>query len=505
MALALFNAALATALAALAVRAVGRVGWLVPAWLWVTAPPFLARVVRLRPELLALLVLLLALEAATRRDGVRLGILAWAFALGYTAFHVFLATCGLWLACAWWRERRPDARLIVPPLLGTVLGLAVRPHPWANLQLWFVQDVRFFFEKGRLDVGDEILPPHLVAIAHQSAAWLGGLAGLALLAWLARRRPTGAAATRLSTGDRLVSPPVLFAVTAALLYAGLFLLFARMATYAFPLATVAVLVLLPPLRRAAIWVLAASLLLALPLAADPTLMRLLRGGARSGLEWAAFGRAVPEGALVAADWGSAELYAFWAPQGRYLDVLDPIFMALPYPRRYRAMRWLFAGIEPDVPATVHDELASDYLAFDRTLAPPSLVARAAHDPRLVPVYDGFERLLRVRPSDRFLTRWQGAPAPRSAYVGFVDATATAGSGCAVLRTVVTLAAPARFELAPWGPTWLAVDGQVVAHIDRLAGAILGTGVAVDLGAGRHQLVVRTCRAGGRAGFYLLRH
>src|SRR5689334_14292923 len=41
VALALFNAAIATVIATLAMRAIGFAGALVPIWLWIAAPPFL--------------------------------------------------------------------------------------------------------------------------------------------------------------------------------------------------------------------------------------------------------------------------------------------------------------------------------------------------------------------------------------------------------------------------------------------------------------------------------
>ena len=46
-----------------------------------------------------------------------------------------------------------------PVIAGTLIALFIRPHPIANLQLWYVQNVAFFFDKARLDVGNEILPP----------------------------------------------------------------------------------------------------------------------------------------------------------------------------------------------------------------------------------------------------------------------------------------------------------------------------------------------------------
>ena len=46
------------------------------------------------------------------------------------------------------------------PILGTLIALIARPHPIANLQLWYIQNIAFFFDKAKLDVGDEILTHH---------------------------------------------------------------------------------------------------------------------------------------------------------------------------------------------------------------------------------------------------------------------------------------------------------------------------------------------------------
>ena len=191
---------------------------------------------------------------------------------------------------------------------------------------------------------------------------------------------------------------------AAIVFLILFARFGRMATYAFPLAALAVL--LPANRRLAPFVLAASAVAAIPFARDPHLLALLRTDVITEADLDAFGRAMPPGAKVAAEWGSGELYAFWAPQGRYLNVLEPLFMARPFPRQYAAQRLLFSGMAPD-PIAVMRELDSDYIAFDRTGVPPLFLARMQSDPRFQPVYAGYNVLLRAT-----LTTNDRRPPPR---------------------------------------------------------------------------------------------
>jgi hypothetical protein len=346
LALAVFNAALAAVIARYAASVIGPFGFAVPVWLWIAAPPFFARAVRLRPELLALLLILIAIGAASTRRYVLFGLIAFAFTLGYTAWHVFLFLALLWA----WRDRR----LAVPAIIGTVAGLILRPHPLANLHLWYVQNVEFFRWAGKLDVGDEIRPPSLHTL------WTS-LAFLLAVALLIRR-------TR----------PAWHVAIAAGLFLILFTRFGRMATYVYPLVLLAVLS--EKARRHAPLILGATLLLALPLAREPMLIDLLTHDYATEADLESFGRAVPPGAKVAATWGDGETYAFWAPQGRYLNVLEPLFMLARDPRAYEAQRRLFSGLDPD-PAATARELDSDFIALDVSAAPPALVRRLATDPR----------------------------------------------------------------------------------------------------------------------------
>ncbi|HKO55292.1 MAG TPA: hypothetical protein VJ276_05395 [Thermoanaerobaculia bacterium] len=346
LALALFNAALAAVIARYAASIIGPVGFAVPLWLWIAAPPFFARVVRLRPELLALLLILLAIGAASTRRYALFGLIAFAFALGYTAWHVFLFLALLWA----WRDRR----LALPAVIGVAAGLVLRPYPLANLHLWYVQNIEFFRWMGKLDVGDEIRPPSLHTL------WTS-LAFLLAVALLIRRS----------------KPPVETAIAAGV-FLLLFTRIGRMATYVYPLVFLAVLN--ERARRWAPIVLGGTLVLALPLAREPMLIDLLTRDFATEGDLERFGRAVPPGAKIAATWGDGETYAFWAPQGRYLNVLEPLFMMARDPRAYEAQRRLFSGLDPDPAATLR-ELDSNFIAFDVTSTPPALVRRIATDPR----------------------------------------------------------------------------------------------------------------------------
>lgn len=444
LALAALNASLAAVIARYAAQTLGPFGFAFPVWLWIAAPPFLARAVRLRPELLALLLILLAIGAAAKRRVALFGLIAFAFALGYTAWHVFLFLALLWA----WR----DLRLSAAALLGVIAGLFLRPHPIANLQLWYLQNVEFFCWTGKLDVGDEIRPPS----AHTLFLSLAFVLGLALLI----RRP------------KPLTPLARNCAIAAAVFLVLFARFGRMATYAYPLlALTVVLAMGEPVRKLAPIVLCATLLMALPLAREPMLVDLLTRDFATEADLEDFGRAVPRNAKIAATWGDGETYAFWAPQGRYLNVLEPLFMLARDRRAYETQRALFSGLHPD-PARAARELDSDFIAFDTTSTPPELVERLVTDPRFRIRYGGANALFQIVPFDRLAYRE---------------------------RAGVEELEGGRYLFAPYEPATLAIDGVLAAEVPDRRLAILGRGVTLEIPSGRHRVEVAT-----RGGYYLVR-
>lgn len=492
IALAAFNATLATIIGWLAFESIGALGFVLPIWLWIAAPPFFARIVRLRPELLALTILVLAIGAAAGRRYGWLAGLAFAFTLGYTAFHVFFAICVLWF----FATKRTETRLVIAPAIGIVAGLSLRPHPIANLRLWYVQNVLFFFNTARLDVGNEIFPPPLVRTLWICSGWLLAMIAIVVIAHRSSRE-----------GQR--DRGFVFALVAAIVFDVLFLRIGRMSLYAFPLTTLTIVFAfgrrVSP--RALGITLFASALIAAPLNFDRDKRQFIAQGSSDVQELDLFelGKRVPAGAHVAASWSDGEMYAFWAPQGRYLNVLDPIFMAIPFPAQSNAQHRLFSGADPDIPFTTKRILDSDYLAADWTLLNAPTVERLHNDPRLEVVYGGYNLLLRVTParSARFIADWSPLTAATDPLRGFVDATRIANGGCATLAHDETSSSPARYEFAPWGPSTLSIDGRTIASISDARAAILGHGVPFDLPAGHHTFIVRTCVAAGVAGFDLV--
>ncbi len=546
LALALFNAGLAALLAWLGMGlAASAWGALLPLGLLLASAELDWRLVRLRPELLALLLFLLAVAAAGRRHYRLLGVVAFVFALSYTAFQALLGLAGLLFLWRGWARRKWDWELVLYPVLGVGLGLVIHPQFPANLHVWWVQNVEFFRYKGTLDVGTEIRPRPTDKMLLDNLGWWPALVALVLaarpLAGGGRARSPGAAEDDEAMADAFT--------LAALVFSGLYLLMGRFVLYALPFATLAVLaelrrrglapgswMRLPGGRSRRAQVPLGVVLILCVTASFPKVWDLVSRLPGSPDEppraretaWRDLGRAMPDGARVAAPWGSTEAYVLFAPQGRYLNVLDPIFMALPYPRIYALQRALFEGEEPDVPLVSTGPLESEFLAQSNVLGSRLLARRLAHDPRVERVFDEKDLLVRFLPgrNTRFFLDWEArgeapeqawrayprAPTPASrAIEGYVDAhRVVGGRGCVRFRHRWHVDQPEVrvVELAPYGPAALSLDGETVAKVEGDLDAVLGEGVRVPLAlaAGDHELVVESCPARARPernGFYLL--
>lgn len=543
--LALCNALIAAALSHLALRAIGWWGLLMPLWLCYAATEFTWRLVRLRPELLSLFLLLIAFWAIARGRYRWLGALAALYTLTYTAFHAFLGLCGILFLVFGWARRRWEWGLLLYPLLGAGVALVIHPNFPKNLEVWIVQNVQFFLRKGDLDVGTEFRPDFTDVVLMVQLGWLLGL----LAFWR-----SGEPAEKPDPQDVEARAADAFGI-AALVFGLLFFLMSRFAFYFFPFATLWMLfemrrrgrlpgrwTALPGRGRVPLAVaLGISVLISLPVARRELALFAQRTdpgpGAIRLVDRAEVAKALPPEARVAAPWRSTPIYMLWAPQGRYLNTLDPVFMATPYPRVYAVQRAVFEGMEPDVPLAVALDLDSEFLVFPTTGETGSLVARLAADPRVQPLYRRFNGVYRILPAANrpFVLDWKLVPgsagpppspadsgaarpvyplhadARGRAFEGYVDTRRLAPSGdCVGLvhEETVTKATRIDYELAPSGPTALHLDGDLVVSTAHDLGAVLGQGlsVPVTLQPGRHRLFVFTCPSGGpdaHTGFFLV--
>ncbi len=538
IALALLGALIAAVLAHHAMAAIGRWGLAIPLLVFGSAADFMLRAIRLRPELLSLLFILIAIPLASRRRSALLAVVAFLYTLGYTAFQAFLGLCLLFFVYTLWVERRAEWRIAVYPAIGVALGLLLHPQFPANVRVWLVQNVGFFVRNETVDLGPEILPRTTRDTLLLNLGWWAGLVVL----WRSRS-PIAA-----PSDDRRLCD---FTALAAAAFGLLYLLMYRFVIYAVPLATLALLRCMQaageapgrftrlPGRGRVPFALVFSLCL---LSAAP-LTRLGLGGMQAAMsrvwrpdmrgDWEAFARAMPEGAKVAAPWAATEAFVFWAPRAAYLNVLDPLFMAARDAATYRLYLDLFEGREPDIPLLATARFESEFYADDGQY--PFAKARLALDPRVAHLHDGITflyRFLEGRNAD-FLLDWkvlpEGAPMPppldlvadpalplypraaterERAVEGYVDGRrlgATAGCIGFARAEDVERATRLVLEVSPYGSAEVYADDRPTAAVPSPRAAVLGRGVVLSLALdpGRHRLAVRTCPADGQVGFYAL--
>lgn len=531
IALALLDALVAAALTYAAVAALGARGMVVPFLVFGTAADFTLRMARLRPELLALLLILAAISAAAAGRTILLAAIGFVFALSYTAFHALLGLCALFFVVELWARRRADWGLLAYPAVGVGLGLLAHPGFPANLRVWVVQNFDFFAHNATHDLGTEITSRTTRDTLLLNLAWWMGL----VLLWRSR-------------GDGAPARPRLrdFTLVATAAFGVLYTLMARFITYLVPLLTLAVVramapdggpVRLPWRGRVPFGLAMAACLMC----AFPTLyvahQRMVASSARTlrpdiRADWEAFARALPSGAKVAAPWAATQAFVFWAPQGVYLNVLDPVFMAARDPDAYQTYIELFEGREPDIPLLAASRLDSDYLADDGQY--PYARARLANDPRAITLHEGATFLYRLDGrNDDFILDWKMLPpdAPLPAPLALVTDPATpsypradsdrarAREGYVDLRRVrgiegpcTTFARAERFErpehvlleVSPYGNTDIFVDDRLAATSSSRS-AMLGRGIflPIDFEAGVRVLTIRTCRTDAYGGFYAL--
>ncbi len=566
-ALAFWNALVVVVLAAVGRRLAGSWGLLAPLLVYAGSYDFIGRLIRLRPETPALLLFIAAALCVGSGRYRGLGFVAFLFTLSYTAFHALLGLCGLWFLQAAWVRGRIRPAMVVYPVLGAVLALWIHPHFPHNLVIWKIQSLDFFQNKAALDVGEEIAAQPTDVVLGYNLPWLVAMVGI----WLAGGRggrlfAHGSADLQLTQeepgSENVRSENVRSEdaealrdalVLAACVFGVLYLLMLRFSTHFLPLATLAILACV---GRPSKWMplpgrgrVPLVLVLVLALGAGGWraghLLSLLAAPPAEGsreADWRQFATAVPPDAKVAAWWGHTQTYVFFAPQGRYLNVLDPVFMAVPYPEVYQAQRQVFDGLEPDVPRVLVDQLDSDFLAASRNHRYPSLFERLRHDPRIGTRYQGHSLLFQLRPgnNDRFVLGWRRVPPgfelpiagdvsivdwpayplatePRiRAVEGYVDALRFGDEGClAMVHDFLVEPSEAGFrswELAPYGPTTLWLDQKLLVSTRASMEAFLGRGLRLtaELEVGSHRWTVLTCRGekigqgdSPYSGFYLL--
>jgi hypothetical protein len=532
--LAVLIATILTSFGRLAVQAGGAPALVLPALALFGSLSFDLRIIRLRPELLALLLLLWTVHLLCERRALAAGACACAFALGYTAIHALLGVCGLCFALRSWLDRRASWALLLAPVSGALVGLALHPHFPQNLRVFYLQNVVFWRYQNTADIGDEILPLGLWRWLHYDWPLLLGCALM-----LSTLRRVGA----LEPAARAVG---LLQSAAALPFLLLFVHSARFAVYAIPFGLLAGMWAVrlcgfaPDTRlwlcgRAGprawlVWLLLGCV--SVPLTAAALEEQVDRGDCvwpalRGDLE--RLGRALPDGAKVAAPWDRSEDYMYFAPQARYLNVLDPLFMRAAYPQAYRDQGELFAGQRLDVPLTLRAGLDSDFLVFPgrKHLA---LREQLAGDPRLESMLPQSQMLYRVLPERarafvrdfRVAEQRAGLLQPSTARYprhpsaagreveGMIDGARLPGAqragGCLWFapEPAAEQASAAEYELASTVPARLWLGERVVASLSASKRLLLGQGTRIQIPS-LSTLAIELCPEHSSApNFYMLR-
>lgn len=546
VALAALDGAIFGLLATLGFAAIGRWGALLPLVVFLGSTEALFRLTRLRPEHGALLLLLVAAGLIGRGAYRSVGLVAALYALAYSAVHAFAGLAVAAFLLIGWRTRRWPWALPLYAIGGLGLGIVLHPRFPGNLPL-LIDQARVGLGGSALAGSGAELGPHSTLVAVLTHL---GLALAALVVWQARRpaQSSGGSSSAAPSDRDLQTRDVmlLFATAFLLLYA----LAARFVSFGVAFGGLALLWSLRA-RGEVVGARFACLGRQLPtglglgvaalLALPPLAIQVPRFAAKATLgpadlrneERRAVAAKLPDGARVAATWGLADLFSFFAPQARYLEVLDPIFMQSHSPRAAAASRRVFDGVEPDVPFTVGTDLDSDYLLTSRFSSEPggaTLLRQLLADPRVDILHDRIYFLARWVPgrNQGFALNWVAAPEPASAWGSETAPTTSPGavtvpyprpndrraralegyvdlrrlpvdSPCLALHTPVSL--PPKGERVTWrfaatGPAELWWNGTLLvrtqsAGLARLDEVVEGTLRATPAGP-PHDVSVRSC-------------
>jgi hypothetical protein len=537
IALALFGALIVVTIGLLSYRAVGTWGFLIPFWLVFSSAQFTWRLVRLRPELLALLIFLAALWAVARKKYWVLAACGLLFALSYVALHAFLGLCLVLFFILWWVERQAEWQLALAPLIGLGVGILIHPHFPNNLKIWWFVAYDFFLQKEVLDVGTEIGAITTSVALVVNCGWFLGL-------WFLWRTAQETTESQPNPQEDRRFAAVLG--TAALLFGGLTLLMSRFAIYSIPFSTLWLLfelrrrgqgignrVSLPFHGSMPTWgALIITLLVSIPVATIEIERWRFRTSAGPEqvvrAERVRAAAALPPGAKTLASWRSTAIFMLWAPQAQFVNVLDPGLLSKVDPEVHQAQRKIFAGQEPDTPLASQTATDSEYLAYYLSPGNARLTARLQADPRAEYLHREISAVVRFEADSQkaFVLDWDvpsspsgepSRPYPRlagqpGALEGYVDGRRFDSSQDCIdfeHRFEVETERVMGFEFAPYGPSSLWLDNRLLAQIHTDLGAILGQGmfIAPTVTPGEHLLKVSTCRARSlvdHLGFYLVR-
>ena len=514
LALSILNGVTAGLLAWMGVRYAGRAGWLVPLLGVAMTTAFAVRMDQLRPHHLALILLLLVAIAAAARSRVWLALLGALFALSYTAWHLPLVLCALAFTTFVVVRRELRWELLWAPAIGTCAGILLHPGFPDNARIWWIQNVQFFLAKDSLNVGTEIFAPGLARFALNHWRAFATIAIGAALIWPWRR------SERATDHEFTLG---VFAAGTTLMHLGA----ARFAEYAIPFLALYLIIVAARVRAERPYRLRAAALTVVILIGAATSLRNTadvvrfnhaRYGFQSLADVERFRTVLPPGATVAATWDFTPFYYFAAPQASYLNVLDPVYQWVRFPKEYEELERTFSGADIDVPGALVDVMHSEYIAYHRELF-PDLATRIEHDPRMVRVFEsGGHTIARVDTSvsPGFVTDWklhwsedptfesfaQSADADlvtpaehhSRAVAGLVKPALSERDGCWWATRKAPSSGSQRISFGSAGPTSVYVDGELKYQSATGHGGLIDA-VSFETGPSRgavQEWAVRTC-------------
>lgn len=322
---------------------------------FVASPPFIYRLALLRPHLLAIAAVLLLVRALLGRepdDGAKAGwpealasLAGVLFALGYHALYVPLAVLGLFAVV----DGRARWRAVAAGVLGLVVGTVGNPYFPDTLRItWMTLTIATALPASDT-LGVEVLPLDPGTLVTRYAAPLLLTLAAVVVTVRARREP----GTRLRVAS----------VVLALGFWGLCLRSARAAEYAVPFSLVAAAAAVPLVRaRGAVGVLVALVLVQVPLAVSFSRPDALDGYTRH-IEDAVEALPAEASGQKVLNCSFTEGAVLWdlRPDVRFVDVLDPTFLALKDPLRHQLRRGLLKGQVGDLRELVEDRFGAAYV------------------------------------------------------------------------------------------------------------------------------------------------
>lgn len=361
--------------------------------------PFLHRLLMIRTQAAALLLLILGLHALFQRRHRWLLVIAFAYTWLYDGFILIVAFAALAVLAEWIADRRLDVRPVVYAITGVGLGLIINPYFPRNIV--FIAEhlgAKVAFESG-IRVGNEWYP-------YQTATLLENSGGALLALALGLLRPSfGGRRDRVETTLLLVA-----LLTLAMLfrsrrfieyYPAFALLFAAASWGRGDLSLRDWLPDLRVVRRLASGVALTSAALAIGLtvaAVHRSLDDVSDPATHAGAAAWLAEHSSPGSLVFQTDWDDFTRLFYHNTHNTYLVGLDPTYLERASRQLWDSWVAITRGQVEQPSATIHRDFGAAYVVSDTQH--PEFAARAESDPGLRMVYrDAYSVVWEVLPAE----------------------------------------------------------------------------------------------------------